>query len=389
LVFATGEGAMLPVLALAAGHVGASAAVASLIVALNGLGTMLFDLPAGRIVARLGEARSSQVCAALVGIGLVLAYVATDPVVLGVGVFTAACGWAVWSLVRITHLSRATTPGLRGRSLSVFGGVTRLGNVIGPFILIGVHSAGGARWAFVVYFVAACIGFGWIALFRDREDHAAFAGGHDRVRPLAVVRSAKRDFATAGVATFGVSLLRASRQAIVPLWGLHLGLSVGQVTLIFGVSSLVDLAGFYPSGIISDRFGRKAVAIPCIVVLSIGHALVPLTHAASSLMVVGIILGVGNGLGSGIVMTLGADRAPEVGRASVLAVWRFVGDAGTAAGPVLDAGIIAVASLAVVGPIVALVGGGVAVVVGAFMSDPSRQLIVAADRASSVAPRAR
>jgi MFS family permease len=374
LLFATGEGAMLPVLALAARHVGATPAVASLVVAVNGLGTMLFDLPAGRIVARLGEARSGQVCAALVGVGLVLAYLATDPLLLGLGVFIAACGWAVWSLVRITHLSRATPPGMRGRALSLFGGVMRLGNVVGPFILVGVHSASGARWAFVIYFLAACVGFAWIARFRDRDDHAAFARGHERIRPLAVVRDAKREFATAGVAVFGVSMLRSSRQAILPLWGMHLGLSVGQITLIFGISSLVDLAGFYPSGIISDRFGRKAVAIPCIVLLSVGHALIPLAHAASSLLLVGIVLGIGNGLGSGIVMTLGADRAPEVGRASVLAVWRLVGDGGTASGPVVDAGIIAVASLAAVGPIVALLGGGVAFVVGAFMRDPSSRI---------------
>jgi len=68
---------------------------------------------------------------------------------------------------------------------------------------------------------------------------------------------------------------------------------------------------------ISDRFGRKAVVIPCLALLSLGHILLPFTHAASTLFLCALLLGFGNSLGSGIVMTLGADRAPtSAGRRS-------------------------------------------------------------------------
>jgi MFS family permease len=70
LIIATGQGAMIPVLVFAAKHVHASPAVATLVVFVNGFGTMLFDLPAGRIVARFGEQRASWVAAALLGGGL-------------------------------------------------------------------------------------------------------------------------------------------------------------------------------------------------------------------------------------------------------------------------------------------------------------------------------
>lgn len=235
------------------------------------------------------------------------------------------------------------------------------------------------------------VGFALIAYFRDRTDAEAVATRREAVRAFDVIRSSKREFATAGVATYAISMLRASRQAIIPLWGHHIGLSVGQISLIFGISSIIDLTCFYPAGIISDRFGRKAVAIPCIMLLSIGHALIPTAHAYSSLLWVAIVIGVGNGLGAGIVMTLGADRAPDVGRASVLAVWRFIGDAGIASGPLVNAAIIASISLTFVGPIVGVLGLASATVVGLWMNDPSRTARNLS-RASSVpgkAPRIR
>jgi hypothetical protein len=46
-LFAVGRGAVIPVIALLALDLGAGPALAGLIVALRGLGTMVFDIPAG------------------------------------------------------------------------------------------------------------------------------------------------------------------------------------------------------------------------------------------------------------------------------------------------------------------------------------------------------
>lgn len=58
---------MLPVLIYAAWSVHASPALATVVVAINGFGTFLFDFPAGRIVARFGEWRSPPVSCASAG----------------------------------------------------------------------------------------------------------------------------------------------------------------------------------------------------------------------------------------------------------------------------------------------------------------------------------
>jgi hypothetical protein len=57
-------------------------------------------------------------------------------------------------------------------------------------------------------------------------------------------------------------------------------------------------------------------------------------------------MGLGNGIGSGIVMTLAADISPETGRPTFLGIWRELADAGSGVGPVILAAVTAVAGLA-------------------------------------------
>ena len=125
--------------------------------------------------------------------------------------------------------------------------------------------------------------------------------------------------------------------------------------MLFGLSLGVELLLVYPGGSVMDRWGRKATAIPCLVLMSTGLALMPLTEGASTLALVAVLLGVGNGLSSGVVMTLGADFAPPASRVSFLGVWRLLSDVGTAGGP-----------LAVAAATAAITLGGAAVTVGAL-----------------------
>jgi hypothetical protein len=59
----------------------------------------------------------------------------------------------------------------------------------------------------------------------------------------------------------------------------------------------------------------------------------------------GAVLGVGNGLSSGILLTLGADIAPPADPAPFLGSWRTLTDAGGAAAPLVVSAVTAVASL--------------------------------------------
>ena len=110
-----------------------------------------------------------------------------------------------------------------------------------------------------------------------------------------------------------------------------------------------------------DRFGRWWVSVPTTFALGLGLALLPLAHTATSIGILGALLGIGNGISSGIVMTLGADAAPEFGRPRFLAGWRVLSDSGQMLGPVVISVVTALAGLAPAAVVIGalgIVGGG-------------------------------
>src|ERR1700730_3806429 len=74
-LFGLAEGAMLPVIALSSVDRGASTAIAALINALLGVGSLVTNIPSGILATRIGERRSMLVAAAVAGTGLILCLV--------------------------------------------------------------------------------------------------------------------------------------------------------------------------------------------------------------------------------------------------------------------------------------------------------------------------
>src|SRR5690606_13137818 len=133
------------------------------------------------------------------------------------------------------------------------------------------------------------------------------------------------------------------------------------ISVIFGIASGVELLLVYPAGAVMDRFGRAFVAVPATLVMGLALGLLPLTHSAVTICLAGCLFAAGSGLSAGIVLTLGADAAPAVGRAQFLGAWRVCADLGGFGGPLL------IGAIAAVGPIsgaaialaaVALLGAG-------------------------------
>ena len=354
-IFAVGQGAVVPIVALAARDVGASVALAGVAVALRGIGTMAFDVPAGTLVARAGERRAMLVATVVLVVSLVGCVASPSAPLFALFMFLMGCGWSIWLLARLTYVSDVMPAHLRGRALSTLGGVQRIGAFVGPFLGALAVTAVGLDGAYYVHIALAVVGYVVLQVVPDPHTSTP-PTGHPTVRVRAIVADHRETFLTAGVGAMSVGVLRASRSVVLPLWADAIGLDAAAVSIIFGISAGLDMTLFYPAGLASDRWGRKAVAIPCLVLMATGLVLVPRTGGFGSLAAVGLLLGFGNGLGSGIVMTLGSDFAPAVGRAEFLGVWRLVSDVGTAGGPLVVAGVERVATLATASTAVGLIG---------------------------------
>jgi MFS family permease len=152
-------------------------------------------------------------------------------------------------------------------------------------------------------------------------------------------------FLTVGTGVLLLSALRASRQAVIPLWADHLGMEPTQASLIYGISGAIDMLVFYPAGRLMDRKGRQWVAVPSTLIMGTAMLLIPLSTGFVSLMLAALLIGFGNGISSGLNMTLGADFSPDNGRGQFLGIWRFMADAGATGGPVLLSAVTAAVAL--------------------------------------------
>jgi MFS family permease len=163
-----------------------------------------------------------------------------------------------------------------------------------------------------------------------------------------------------GLAAACLSAVRSARQVVLPLWGVSLGLDAQTIALVVGVSGAIDFALFYASGQVMDRFGRLWAAMPAMVLMGAGFLVLSFTHDGEAAVLwfgmLAAVLGVGNGLSSGILLTLGADVAPKQDPAPFLGSWRTLTDAGGAAAPLIVSGIAAIASLSMAAALMGVVG---------------------------------
>src|SRR5277367_5858575 len=116
-LFGLAEGSMIPVIALSSIDRGASIAVAALINALLGIGSIITNIPSGVLATRIGERKSMLVAAAVAVAGLILCLV---------------------------NLGRGAL------SLAVF----RLGVFVGPFLGAGAEELWGLPGAYYVSLAA-------------------------------------------------------------------------------------------------------------------------------------------------------------------------------------------------------------------------------------------
>jgi MFS family permease len=213
----------------------------------------------------------------------------------------------------------------------------RVGMFVGPFLAAAAVHAFGLSAAYAVGIVgalgAAVIG----ARIPDLKSPPLPPGqtAPASTTVISTIRDHRRVFLTLGLGVVLVSAVRASRQAIIPLWAEQLALAPAVASLIYGLAGGIDMLVFYPAGKVMDHKGRRWVAVPSMFIMGMAMLLMPLTTGFVTLLIASLAIGFGNGIGSGLIMTLGADHSPRHGRAHFLGVWRLMSDIGSSCGPVL------------------------------------------------------
>lgn len=400
---AAGESALLPVVPLLALHLGFSVPGAAALTMIAGAAAVLGPIPVGRLMDAVGARRAIVTS----GIALVLANL-TAMAVIGGGLagdpagghraalvallMVVAATSQVWSLGRQSYLGTALPPGLRARGMTTFGGMLRIGQVIGPLLGAVVTALGHEAWVFGLFALMTAAATALVARFlvpgearaapppgarsRDAREVAddvaetaaepgATTGGTDPGAALGEEdapgsgRAVLRRMIRVGAGIMPVMMGRINRPVIVPLLGAGLGLDASTISIVFGFAAVLEIVMFVPAGRIMDSRGRAAVAVPCSAVMGVGYLLMavlavtlPGASPGASLLALAVpscLIALGNGLGSGIVMTLGVDVSPERGRTRYLAWWNTIIGTGRLTAPLLVSVVTLVAPVAVAG----------------------------------------
>ncbi|WP_018155167.1 MFS transporter [Demetria terragena] len=346
LFFGLGEGAILPVMPLVARDLGASLSVAAGLVTLIQVGSLLFNVPAAFLSSRFGE-RKAIVGAALCGVlAAVISAFAPGLVVFAVGALLLGAAQSVFFLARQTYLTDAVPIAFRARALSTLGGIMRIGFFGGPFIGAAAIHFVDLRGAYAVCVVALVVA-GLCAMAMPDLVSEARAGHHESVSAWTILRDHRRVFLTVGMGIVLVAVVRSARQVVIPLWADEIGMTAAAASLAYGVSNAVDMLVFYPAGKVMDVWGRRWVTVPSMTLMGLALLAIPLTSAPLAFTAVACVLGFANGIGSGMVMTLGADLSPARGRIQFLGIWRVLSDLGAVGGPATVAMLTAVWTLGV------------------------------------------
>jgi MFS family permease len=362
MVYEIGNGAIIPILVTTATDVGASTGLAAFTLSLLGIGRVLGDIPASWVAERFGDRRSMMMAASLAFFCFLACMFAPSLLVLDVALVLLGMTSSTFYLARQSYLLEVVPVSLRARAQSTLAGSHRVGLFIGPFLGAAAITLAGVRAAYVVAMATTVLTIVVLLLVKDVEAHEQARAGLKGVPGLQVLRAHRQLFLTLGFAVAAVGAVRQARQTVLPLWAQHIGLSPTQTSLMFGIANAVDMMLFYPSGKVMDRWGRLSIALPAMVVM--GLAMIGLTQTRTflGLTLVAMAMSFGNGIGSGIMQTIGADAAPLDGRRRFLGIWRFYGDAGTGLGPVVVSVVAGLATLAV--GIVTAGGIGLAAAVG-------------------------
>lgn len=381
LLFAVGEGAVIPLIPVIANRLGADVAVAALVAAALVVGQLCGNIPAGWAVARFGERVTMGTAGIVVLLGLVGIVTAPTLALFAAAVFLIGFCAASFALARHSFMTTRVPLQFRARALSLLGGTFRLGMFVGPFISAALLGIFGDENASVVFFAVCQVAMILLvflgpdperavpvpagrgpAAVDDRDDRPGdgedsgepVTGSIPAVERVGVLRTMWRSrgvLSRLGLAAASLAAVRSARQVVLPLWGVSLGLDASTIAVVVGVSGAIDFALFYASGQVMDRFGRLWAALPAMILMGAGFLALSFTHELASApmwySLFAAVLGVGNGLSSGILLTLGADIAPPTEPAAFLGSWRTLTDAGGAIAPLIVSALTALASLSV------------------------------------------
>ena len=333
-----GVAMVLPILPVYLTDSGLSFSMASVVLAAAGLGAMLGGLPVGAMLGRLGERRVLLIALVAMGIATIALGLTTAVIALTALRLAHGVGQIGLRLSRQTFITRTVATDMRGRSLALMGGSMRFAMLLGPILGGVLVDQVGYTWTFAISGSATLTGLIPALLSETAEGDVASPAAGEAGADGSLWAALRRHRRTLLIGGFGPALIMAVRQGrsiVIPLIGDSLEMSASAIGLLVSVGTGADLLLFPVAGILMDRFGRLAAIVPSFSLIGIGLLVLSTADSVTGVLVAGVIIGIGNGMGSGTMLTLGSDLAPADSPGQFLSALASIQNMGRIIGPML------------------------------------------------------
>jgi len=338
-----GFGGVVPVLPLYAQSFGVSASAIGMAVAVYGLARFFSAAPSGLIADRFGRRHALVLGASVTTLGNLWCALAGSYPELILARFIAGFGAGAIITAGQIVLADISTPERRGRMMAIYQGTFIFAVGIGPYPGGWLAEHAGLAAPFAAYAVMGLL-TGAIAWFvvgetRDlaRARHPHVVGPRPAFTSQLGMLLRQRGFVLVGLIALANAVTRTGGLfAIVPvLASTRLGLSVADIGLGLALGSIVGLVVVYPSGMLVDYFGRKAVIAPSSMMAGLSILLFCLAGSHAGFIVACLTWGVASSIGGSAPAAYAADSAPPGMNATTMSLYRMSGDIGYVAGPII------------------------------------------------------
>lgn len=335
-----------------------------------GLGRLVTSVPAGYLAQRYGRRPVLALGSAINLVGAALVSVSFSYAWLTGWRFVSGFGGSIFLTVATIYLRDEATPETRGRLLSLQELSILAGQTLGP--LLGGYLASLFGLRVPLYVQAILMGASLVVILvalpesRWREQQADDSAPRRRATPGAANSSAAADdvppeptnrrgaiwrlifnpaFILVGMfALMIVANRQGARFSVMPLFGRHKGFGPDDLGLWISITHFPQFFTTIVSGYLSDRFGRKTPILPSIILMTLGIAAFIWAGNLWQLLLSGVLLGMGEGLGSPASTVFFADIAPPGLEGVTIGLLRTFGGVGTVMGALVLGAIADVTS---------------------------------------------
>lgn len=339
-----GFGSIVPVTALYAESFDVSNTAIGLTVAVYGLARLFVNVPAGTVADRLGRRWTLAFGGILTVIGTVICAAApTYEIFLG-GRFIAGAGAAGILTGGQIVLADIAKPHNRGRVMAIYQGVFIVTVGAGAWPggwLAANYGLAAPFWANAILAAVVTL-IAWFFVPETRHlssPERPAKKGSPRAGFLGQTRFLLRSEGIVLISMISLSAAFARTGGlfnIIPLLAdQEIGLSPDQIGLGLGMVSIVGLFLVYPSGVLVDHFGRKAVIVPSTVLSGVAMLAYTFADSFALFMVASIFWATSTGIAGAAPGAYAADVAPPGMTASALGLYRALSDVGYVIGPLL------------------------------------------------------